>query len=145
MSIDPQKHDITALFSIRKPYLIDFYQRDYKWVREHVKKLLEDIFYRFNLDYKEDSDVNEQSISKYDWYYLNTYVTNQYNGNIYLVDGQQRLTTLSLILIKLYHMTKQDGALLFNETIAMKSSTGQRFPSSMLTTLKSHKSKYDTN
>ncbi len=112
MSINPQKHDITALFSIRKPYLIDFYQRDYKWMREHVKKLLEDIFYRFNLDYKEDSDVNEQSISKYDWYYLNTYVTNQYNGNIFLVDGQQRLTTLSLILIKLYHMTKQDKELL---------------------------------
>lgn len=112
MSINPQKHDVTALFSIRKPYLIDFYQRDYKWVREHVKKLLEDIFYRFNLDYKKDSDVNEQSISKYDWYYLNTYVTNQYNGNIFLVDGQQRLTTLSLILIKLYHMTKQDRELL---------------------------------
>jgi hypothetical protein len=42
----------------------------------------------------------------YPWYYLNTYVTNVVGGQVYVVDGQQRLTTLSLILIKLRHMAQ---------------------------------------
>ncbi|MEX0966760.1 MAG: DUF262 domain-containing protein [Bacteroidia bacterium] len=37
------------------------------------------------------------------WYYLNTYVTNTIQGKVYVVDGQQRLTTLTLILIALLH------------------------------------------
>lgn len=132
MSINPQKKDVTALFSIHKPYLIDFYQRDYKWKKEDVKKLLEDIFYRFNLEYKEDRDVTDDAISKYDWYYLNTYVTNQYGGNIFLVDGQQRFTTLSLILIKLYHMTKKYDELqnvnrVIEDRIAGSTITGREF------------------
>ncbi len=40
----------------------------------------------------------------YPWYYLNTYVTNVVDGRVYVVDGQQRLTTLALILIKLRHL-----------------------------------------
>jgi uncharacterized protein with ParB-like and HNH nuclease domain len=35
---------------------------------------------------------------------LNTYVTNSIDGKLYVVDGQQRLTTLTLILIKLRHL-----------------------------------------
>jgi uncharacterized protein with ParB-like and HNH nuclease domain len=62
MSILPQKRDITALFSIGKPYYIDFYQRDYKWKKEHINKLLEDLFYRFNQDYKPDIDITPDLI-----------------------------------------------------------------------------------
>jgi uncharacterized protein with ParB-like and HNH nuclease domain len=67
---------------------------------------LEDIFYKFNLEYEEfkDNDIElEKLVEKYSWYYLNTYVTNNINGKLFIVDGQQRLTTLTLILIKLYH------------------------------------------
>lgn len=106
MSISPEKRTITALFSTGKPYYIDFYQRDYKWKKEHIKKLLEDLFYRFNLDYRADLDNTDQTISRYYWYYLNTYVTNVYDGRTFIVDGQQRFTSITLILIKLYHLTK---------------------------------------
>jgi uncharacterized protein with ParB-like and HNH nuclease domain len=41
---------------------------------------------------------------------LNTYVTNVVEGRVYVVDGQQRLTTLSLILIKLHHLSKKYGS-----------------------------------
>ena len=41
----------------------------------------------------------ETVAAKYPWYYLNTYVTNTIDGRVYVVDGQQRLTTLTLILI----------------------------------------------
>ena len=132
MSILPQKRDVTSLFSMGKPYHIDFYQRDYKWKREHIEKLLEDLFYRFNLDYKEGLDNNEQAISRYDWYYLNTYVTNVYNGRTFIVDGQQRFTSLTLILIKLYHLTKSypelsDLSGFISDRIAGRTPTGREY------------------
>ncbi len=107
MDINTKEHNINELFSINKQYYIDFYQRDYQWRKEHIEKLLEDLFYSFSLEYKPSHDANEETISKYDWYYLNAYVTNEYNGNIYIVDGQQRLTSITLILIKLYHLANK--------------------------------------
>jgi len=104
MSIQPIKRRIEEIFSVIQPYHIDFYQRDYKWTKEHIDKLLEDLFYRFELEYKENIDSTLENISKYDWYYLSTYVTNIYKGKTFIVDGQQRLASITLILIKLYHL-----------------------------------------
>lgn len=108
MDISPDKQNIDRVFS-NTTYHIDFYQRQYKWNEEPVKRLLEDVFYKFNEEYKKhkDSDISlDQLISKYSWYYLNTYVTNVIDGKIYVVDGQQRLTTITLILIKLKHLAE---------------------------------------
>ncbi len=108
MDISPDKQNIDRLFS-NTTYYIDFYQRDYKWTKEPVDRLLEDIFYRFNQEYynKKALDPSLEIISReYPWYYLNTYVTNTIEGRVYIVDGQQRLTTLTLILIKLYHLSR---------------------------------------
>lgn len=108
MDISPDKQNINGLFS-NTTYYIDFYQRDYKWTKEPVERLLDDIFYRFNQEYqnKKSLDPTQEIItSHYPWYYLNTYVTNTIEGRVYIVDGQQRLTTLTLILIKLYHLSK---------------------------------------
>lgn len=106
MDVQPDKQNIDQLFS-NTTYYIDFYQRQYKWTDEPVKRLLDDVFYKFNEEYKKHKDLSlplDQVISKYAWYYLNTYVTNHVDGKLYLVDGQQRLTTLTLILIKLKHL-----------------------------------------
>lgn len=106
MDVSPDKQNIDELFS-NKTYYIDFYQRQYKWTNEPVDRLLDDIFYTFYKEYEKykDNDIPlPQLINEYTWYYLNTYVTNQVEGKIYIVDGQQRLTTLTLILMKLRHM-----------------------------------------
>lgn len=112
MDITPDNQNIDTLFS-NTTYHIDFYQRDYKWSDEPVKRLLDDIFYKFNQEYSVNNelDPSEKTISeKYSWYYLNTYVTNTVDGKVYIVDGQQRLTTITLILIKLYHIAKEFGS-----------------------------------
>jgi uncharacterized protein with ParB-like and HNH nuclease domain len=106
MDISPDKQNIDRVFS-NTPYYIDFYQRQYKWTEEPVKRLLDDVFYKFNDEYQRNKDSDlplDQLIGNYSWYYLNTYVTNKINGKLYVVDGQQRLTTLTLILIKLKHL-----------------------------------------
>lgn len=107
MDVTPEKQNIDKVFG-STTYYIDFYQRQYKWSKEPVTRLLEDIFYKFNIEYNKfkDNDIELDSlIENYSWYYLNTYVTNNVEGKIYVVDGQQRLTTLTLILIKLRHLT----------------------------------------
>jgi len=112
MDISPDKQNIDRVFS-NTTYYIDFYQRQYKWNEIPVKRLLEDVFYKFNEEYakNKDSDIPlDQLIAKYSWYYLNTYVTNTVDGKIFIVDGQQRLTTITLILIKLKHLAENGNS-----------------------------------
>ncbi|MGM0438698.1 MAG: DUF262 domain-containing protein [Bacillota bacterium] len=106
MGINPSTKTIDDIFA-NKEYKIDFYQRDYKWKKEHVESLLDDVFYKFNNNYDAEADVDIDVIDNFDWYYLHTYVVNTYNAKTYIVDGQQRFTTLNLILIKLYHLANK--------------------------------------
>ena len=109
MEIQPDKQNLDQTFSTTI-YFIDFYQRDYKWTEEPVRRLLDDVFYQFDETYAKHSDLepNKENINaRYPWYYLNTYVTNTVAGRVFVVDGQQRLTTLTLILLKLQAKAKQ--------------------------------------
>lgn len=110
MDITPFNQNIETLFST-KVYEIDFYQRQYKWDREPVEELLRDVFYKFDSEYAKygASDIAiDENISKYAWYYLNTYVTTTVEGRTFVVDGQQRLTTLTLILCKLNQLSEKN-------------------------------------
>ena len=109
MDISPDKQNVDRLFS-NTTYYIDFYQRDYRWTKIPVARLLDDILYKFREQYAESKSLDpgkEVIAANYPWYYLNTYVTNTVDGRVYVVDGQQRLTTLSLILIKLLHLAQK--------------------------------------
>ncbi len=74
MDISPDKQNIDTLFA-STTYYIDFYQRDYKWSKEPVERLLDDIFFKFNLEYaakqKDDLIPSKESVTAYyPWYYL---------------------------------------------------------------------------
>ncbi|MGX2985463.1 DUF262 domain-containing protein [Helicobacter sp. 23-1048] len=103
-TIEPEKQSVKVCLS-RKSYYIDFYQREYVWSKETAQTLLNDIFYIFELSYNQhkDSEISKNIMEKYSWYYLNVYITNKVEGKVYIVDGQQRLSTLTLIATKLYH------------------------------------------
>lgn len=132
MDIAPDKQNIDRVFS-NTAYYIDFYQRDYRWTDEPVLRLLDDIFFKFKEQYARSSDLDpakETITAHYPWYYLNTYVTNVVDGRVYVVDGQQRLTTLSLILIKLRHLARSHGSKLagwIDSKIAGQSGFEQEF------------------
>ena len=108
-TITPDKQTVEACLK-NKSYYIDFYQREYVWTKETVEILLKDIFYSFDLSYEQykDAELSPEVIEKFNWYYLNIYITNNIGGKIYVVDGQQRLSTLTLIANKLYHLTTDD-------------------------------------
>lgn len=108
-TIEPEKQSVKVCLS-RKSYYIDFYQREYVWSKETAQTLLNDIFYIFELSYNQhkDSEISKNIMEKYSWYYLNVYITNRVEGKSYIVDGQQRLSTLTLIATKLYRKLQND-------------------------------------
>ncbi len=112
MKVSPLQQNLQAVFGTSQ-FSIDFYQRDYKWSETPVIRLLDDIFFKFNQAYERNSTSAPSSEiihNEYPWYYLNTYVTNKVDGKVFIVDGQQRLTTLSLIAIALFHLAKDNDS-----------------------------------
>lgn len=108
-TIDPRNQTVESCLK-NKSYYIDFYQREYVWSKDTVEILLRDIFYAFELSYEQykDAELSQEILEKYNWYYLNILITNNVEGKVYIVDGQQRLSTLTLIAAKLYHTTKNE-------------------------------------
>lgn len=111
-TIVPDKQSVENCLK-QKTYHIDFYQREYVWSKETALILLKDITYNFELGYEQNknSEITEALMERFNWYYLNVYITNNINGKSYIVDGQQRLTTLTLIATKLYHLLDKSDKL----------------------------------
>jgi uncharacterized protein with ParB-like and HNH nuclease domain len=97
---------VRDLFTARR-YSVDYYQREYAWTQANVTELIEDLSGRF-LDVWDESH-ERQDVLSYRPYFLGPIVTNSRGGTLYLVDGQQRVTTLTLLLIYLRSL-QQDRA-----------------------------------
>jgi uncharacterized protein with ParB-like and HNH nuclease domain len=91
------------LFTGRK-YGLDYYQREYTWTESNVTELIEDLATSFLEDF--DQLDERTKIASYRPYFLGPIVTSSVGGTRYLVDGQQRLTTLTLLLIHLNHLAE---------------------------------------
>jgi uncharacterized protein with ParB-like and HNH nuclease domain len=112
--ITPHDQFIRAVFNTQRSYFIDIYQREYKWTIEQVRTLLNDLEVRFELGKRARTtpkDIQQDVLEHFDPYFLNTYLTHTSSVATSIVDGQQRLTTLLLILIKLYQIVQQVDAL----------------------------------
>ncbi|WCO00567.1 GmrSD restriction endonuclease domain-containing protein [Psychroserpens ponticola] len=70
-------------------YVVPLYQRNFAWTDDEIHQLLRDIYENYNKDPK-------------GFYFIGTLVVlKRKNGDFEVIDGQQRLTTLSLIAKKL--------------------------------------------
>lgn len=85
-------------------YYIDYYQREYRWGEKQVGELLEDLTSRFLDDWK--SEDSRKSVAGYGHYFLGSVIVSRKGDDNYIVDGQQRLTTLTLLLIYLRNLQR---------------------------------------
>ena len=76
-------------------YSIHYYQREYQWQRKQVEELIEDLTGEFLEYYSETHERNE--VEKYGHYFMGSVVLTEDENAI--IDGQQRLTSLSLVLL----------------------------------------------
>lgn len=85
-------------------YRVDSFQREYRWQRKHIEALISDLSISFLNSYQL-GDTIENSIS-YDCYYMGPVVLCKDGNELSIVDGQQRLTSFTLLIIFLYHKQK---------------------------------------
>ncbi|MEJ2019454.1 MAG: DUF262 domain-containing protein [Maritimibacter sp.] len=85
-------------------YGIDYYQREYKWGRKQLQELVDDLTGRF-LDSYQPGDASKE-VAHYGHYFLGSIVVSQNDDIRHIVDGQQRMTSLSILLIYLNNLQK---------------------------------------
>lgn len=83
-------------------YSIDFYQREYKWQSKQIHELIDDLTSKFLEEF--DSGHTRRKVAEYPHYFLGSIIISKKDGARYIVDGQQRLTSLTLLLIYLRHL-----------------------------------------
>ncbi len=97
-------------------YSIDFYQREFKWGKKQVQELIDDLTQNFLEDYEIGHERSE--VANYGHYFLGSIIISQRNDKEFIIDGQQRLTTLTLLLIFLNNKQKNlSGKVTVNDLI----------------------------
>lgn len=87
-------------------FKIDVFQREYRWKRNHVEALISDLYSNFMVSYHEGASLED--VEGFDYYYMGPIVLCQEGNNgLSIIDGQQRLTSLSLLLIFMNHFQTQ--------------------------------------
>lgn len=96
--IDGNPKTIRELFTGVK-YTIHYYQREYQWQTKQIEELIDDLTEEFFEHY---SNTDERGkVVDYGSYFMGSIVLTAEDNAI--IDGQQRLTSLTLLLIYLYH------------------------------------------
>ncbi len=123
-SIDGVAKTVAGVLANQK-YSIDYYQREYKWESKQTAELVADLTTKF-LDLYEP-DHARKDVAKYPGYYLGSIIISQKGSEPFVVDGQQRLTSLTLLLTYLRRL-QQDrpdkvdvDPLIFSEKFGEKS------------------------
>lgn len=102
-TITPDYRSVRQLLQ-NQSFSIDEYQREYKWEKEHIDELLSDLQGKFFSCYKAGDETKK--VNSYEEYFLGSIIVSKRNGKNYLIDGQQRVTSLTLLLICLYREAK---------------------------------------
>lgn len=97
--VQPDEFSVENVFK-EAEYVVPIYQRNYAWRKDQIDQLLNDI-----------NDVTENLKGKY---YLGSLIVNQLGANVFeVIDGQQRLTTLYLLLSFLQNDSVNNHSLRF--------------------------------
>lgn len=124
--IDADDRSISEILKDQK-FTIDYFQREYRWQEKHIKLLIEDLTTTFLKSYKEGD--RRSDVASYQSYYLGPVVfsVNTDSGKKSIIDGQQRITSLTLLLIYLNQLQKDSqqkvniSELIFSEKYGEKS------------------------
>lgn len=85
-------------------YIVDFFQREYRWERKQIEQLIDDLTTKFLANY--DALHARKEVQDYERYYLGPIVLSIKKDGRSIIDGQQRLTSVTLLLIYLKNLQK---------------------------------------
>lgn len=104
-----------------KKYTLHYYQREFRWQRKHISELIDDLTTEFLTSYKPTHA--REDVANYSVYFMGSIILAG-NENA-LVDGQQRLSSLTLLLMYLNNRRDKTSniidAMIFSEVFGRKS------------------------
>ena len=106
-------------------YSVDYYQREYRWEEKQIAELIADLTDKFLGDF--DPGHTRGEVANYGHYFLGAIIISRKDNINYIVDGQQRITSLTLLLIYLRNLQKAYAnkvnvdELIFSEKFGKKS------------------------
>lgn len=94
--VDSKAYNLSILFSDK--FDVDFYQREYVWMRKQLEDLISDLSSEFLKNWTQGDSL--QKVEDYDPYFMGEIVLSTQEGKrSSIIDGQQRITTFTLLLI----------------------------------------------
>ncbi len=115
-TINPFYRNIEQLLS-QGPFAIDEYQREYGWSKENIEQLLADLLTQFKNSYKTGDRTD--AVAAYGDYFLGSIIVGKRENTKFLIDGQQRVTSLTLLLIYLHRLVKEKEDLFRVATVGL--------------------------
>jgi hypothetical protein len=79
--------------------------REIRGSAKTVRELLDDLADKFRDDYDEE-EQDRSAVAEYGHYFLGSIIVSQKQNQSFIIDGQQRLTTLTLLLIFLNNLQR---------------------------------------
>lgn len=108
MELNAVTRSVGDIFSVNKKYLVPRFQREYSWTREEVDEFWDDIIQQIKLD-------NNKKVKNEEYFIGCIVLVGEDSKQDYLiVDGQQRLATLTILLRAIVERLKE----LHDETAA---------------------------
>jgi hypothetical protein len=105
-------------------YSIDYYQREYKWGEKQIRELIDDLVGKFSEEY--EPGIPRKRVGEFPHYFLGSIILSKKDTASYIVDGQQRLTSLSLLLVLLRTLQKDHDEQVFVDDLIVSERYGQR-------------------
>jgi uncharacterized protein with ParB-like and HNH nuclease domain len=102
MELHAYTRTISDLLSVKRKYVVPRFQRAYSWSKEQIKELWDDIIVNIQINSVEDIINHEE-------YFIGALVLvgDDKSNVLQIVDGQQRLTTITILLSVLCERFKE--------------------------------------
>jgi uncharacterized protein with ParB-like and HNH nuclease domain len=96
---------LRTILSGRK-YTVDYFQREYRWGEKQIEQMLDDFQSTFEEFYDPDDHDTPEEVMNYGFYYMGCIICT--GGSVKkIIDGQQRLTSLTLLIIYLNNLQRE--------------------------------------
>ena len=107
------KTDTLMKILSNRRYTVDVFQREYRWGRKQIEQMISDFTDTFLEFYDPNNHDTAQEVESYGFYYMGCIICTG-GSPIKIIDGQQRLTSLTLLLIYLNNLQTDQEKLGYN-------------------------------
>lgn len=100
------KTDTLETILTRGRFEVDYYQREYRWGRTQIDQMISDFYDTFREYYDLDNHNSPSEVQNYGYYYMGSIICTG-TAPRQIIDGQQRITSLTLLLIYLRNLQQE--------------------------------------